>query len=516
MWKLVASVVLVLWISSYLYSLYLDSQKDIHELALKEQSNISPTRKEDETAIYRNNQTPHGLPLTTGLQVRHGFKLRNGNLRDVWSVIMSKKNINNLTFLNQGIETIVDIYTLNSAIGKVASFAKEHNCQTIGTTAPLYSFEGFVTTIACFVNGLTIHNFNHLPRSTPKDIDLMIIPESELNFALKLNFKLILVICEDRSKTFKQSNLINWSILGDLFETKLEKYEYKYKPEYDDGTPYIETHNFKTTSYSHQNFVSSIAATTKELPLGHELNNQDKILIGYESSSVKYLSKILTILLFGGSIVLGNSNDSIFKPDLIGKYSITILAVDSNTAKRFFLNSETLKQYNGLINSILFKRAQYLLGKGIFTQFASLSKFKTLRLIYIDQLNEKNQQISIPDLNKIRVISNARIITERYFPGVIGPILSTNFYDYRIFTNPKLKNRGTSSLSLELKLFKYKDLDIEKRNGELCIRGFIIGKPSDHEDLINAIQRGEEVGSEGWMPTGIIGKLGVDGCFYES
>lgn len=507
----IAVTVLLVAVLSFIYSKYLESQKDIHELALNEQSNIAPTRKENETAVYRNNQTPHGLPLLTGLNIRHGFKLRNGNLRDIWSVVMGYKNINSVTFFNNGKETKTDIYNLNGAIGQLNEFFKEKDCSTVGIAVPVYSFQGFVSTFTCFINGLTAHHFNTLPRSTP-EVDILIIHENQLPHALRLDLKLYLVVTDDESKTFTDERLINWNTLGNLEQSSKGTYSYTYDPKYDQGTPLKETYNFVTTTYSHQNFVSAVATVAKSLPLGHELSNTDTILIGYQDSSVKYWSKILTVLLFGGSVVLGSSSDPKFDENLIKLYKPTILAIDSKTAKRFFLKNEQ----HGFIHSLFLQRAQYLLSRGIFSNRAALPNFESLKLIYIDQLNEANENINTADQNFIRALSGARIINERFIPGVTGAILATNYYDYREFSNRKLKNCGTSSLSLEIKLFKHKDLNIDKRHGELCIRGFIIGRPTDAKTLEEAIQKGEKVGSEGWMPTGIIGKFGVDGCFYEN
>ncbi|GMG52069.1 unnamed protein product [Ambrosiozyma monospora] len=58
---------------------------DIDPEALQNQASISPTRKPNESAIYRSVDVPHGVPLNTGLRIRHGgYKVRDGCLKDVW------------------------------------------------------------------------------------------------------------------------------------------------------------------------------------------------------------------------------------------------------------------------------------------------------------------------------------------------------------------------------------------------------------------------------------------------
>ncbi|ODV62640.1 Dde1p ASCRUDRAFT_74978 [Ascoidea rubescens DSM 1968] len=109
----------------------------------------------------------------------------------------------------------------------------------------------------------------------------------------------------------------------------------------------------------------------------------------------------------------------------------------------------------------------------------------------------------------------------------MGTVFQTNLFDYRLMSkNNKVKindinyrRRGIPSQNIETKLVDYKLLNdqflAEDNSGELCIRGFGIGRPMDKEVLENAIKEGERVGGDGWMSTGLIGSWNKDGCFYE-
>lgn len=59
-------------------------------------------------------------------------------------------------------------------------------------------------------------------------------------------------------------------------------------------------------------------------------------------------------------------------------------------------------------------------------------------------------------------------------------------------------------------------LNIEKKQGMLCIRGFSIGKPVESDRLEKALHLAERFGGgEGWMPlVGVFGLFGQDGCLY--
>ena len=60
------------------------------------------------------------------------------------------------------------------------------------------------------------------------------------------------------------------------------------------------------------------------------------------------------------------------------------------------------------------------------------------------------------------------------------------------------------------------ELDITKRQGMLCIRGFTIGKPVEPNRLERAMALSDDFGGgEGWMPlVGVFGLWGQDGCLY--
>ncbi|KAH3676387.1 hypothetical protein WICMUC_002018 [Wickerhamomyces mucosus] len=502
----ILGVLIFLYLLLFLYHEYLDSQRDINEIALNQQSNISPTRKEQESAIYRNNQTPHGMPLITGLQIRHGFRLRNGNLKDVWSVIFAQKEKSNRISINDSdAQYSLDINNLNGMIKGIANYFNQEGFEVIGTTLPLFSYHGFILALCCFFSGFTLHHFAQLPRVQP-DVDVMIGYETDLLNIQRLKYKQIIVVSEDPDKKYEDDGVKGWSILGNLSELNEEQFKYEYAEKDDQGIPFRQTNQFLTHEYTHLNFVSSIAAIVKSIPIGKEIGPRDKILVT-QSNDLKQFPKILATLLLGGSIVLNSLPISI--KETIEIFKPTIVTLDPNSAKQFLEN-----QVISGLQSLKLARSKHLLSEGIFSSSAALNGFESLRIVYLGN-DQAKSQLSSDDLTTLRSLLGSRVLSERYISGALGSILNTNFYDYRIFSNDKLINRGTASLALELKLFQHKELPIEQRHGELCIRGFIIGKPVGENELQRVAKSGTKVGGEGWMPTGIIGKFGNDGCFYE-
>lgn len=513
MWKEVAAAIVVIIIVSFIYSKYLESQKDIHELALSSQSDISPTRKPNETSIYRNNQVPHGMPLATGLQIRQGYRIRDGNLRDIWSVVMSSSKPIEVEFIDENVK--LNNLQINFGIKQLFKVFHSLSAVKIGTLTPITNSIGFLSFFTCFINGITIENFssinNNLVRlDLDSELDLLILDESQTKKIANLanRPKNTIIIYEDFILINENKKIMK----GDLFKVEDSEFEYEYDPEFDKIMPLID-HSLQKTGYTQRNIVSAVSSIVKTIPIGHEFNQEDRSLfiIEEKNNTIHCLPKLLTMLLFRAKIsfikdtsFFDNNCDKV-NPVLIEKMSPTIIATSSQFAKKLLLLETTF------VGELFQKRSEYLLSEGIFTKKSSVQEFNSVRLVY---LNQSFNPLTSEELNLLRIKLGSRIICERFIDSVIGSILNTNFYDYRVF-NSKIVNRGTSSLSLEIKLFKFRELDIDKKVGELCIRGFIIGKPLNEKDLNLAAIKGERVGSEGWVPTGIIGKFGNDGCFYE-
>jgi hypothetical protein len=88
-WNII-SITLVMVITGYLgYVILFAEEPDIHPMLLARQASVSAVRKEGESAIYRSPETPEGLPLRSGLNVRLPSDPpysagRDGDLRDIW------------------------------------------------------------------------------------------------------------------------------------------------------------------------------------------------------------------------------------------------------------------------------------------------------------------------------------------------------------------------------------------------------------------------------------------------
>ena len=93
-WNTYSTVLVTLLIG--IMTVYLSSRRDpdTHPLLLARQAQGSPVRQEGESPVYRSRNTPHGMALNTGLDVRDPgtakwAKGRDGDLRDIWRRVVS-------------------------------------------------------------------------------------------------------------------------------------------------------------------------------------------------------------------------------------------------------------------------------------------------------------------------------------------------------------------------------------------------------------------------------------------
>ncbi|GMM33087.1 hypothetical protein DASC09_004120 [Saccharomycopsis crataegensis] len=584
------------------YSKYLETQQDMTELALSSQTSVAPTRKPGETAHHRNLLVPHGFPLLHGLSIKHSYKLRDGNVRDIWALAMEHQADTPVQFFtsNGKPKLSTDYLTLNKVfadfynkIMKEFTLASDGDGSLnlkIGTVLPAYSWQGVVLAMTCFINNLTLHTFHtHMLKYNVGDLDVLVVTKKDLRTAVRhyRTVKVIVVIddddddvpdrysMEDYKRATLPNKLVTWEEFFGNSEVAFQKtnhdekngvYDYQYDGKFDDFIPLKETLNFNTVVYTNQNLVSCVAHELKQLPMGQEWSNSnDELVILNEDSSLSFYNKFLAGLVVGLPITIveplklheirsidfddverqQEREDSIiykkfFK--LFNKFQQSVFTKQNVIAvipERYLkvIYEKEIEEFSKtpMLRKFLIGRSQVLLQQNVFNKLAPHPSkvFDRLRVIYsYSYKNSRDSCLTSWQLSMLRTITGSRIINERYIPGTIGPLFMTQLYDYRtveddaeqpeeddIVKKDYMVLRGVPSQTIEIKLADYHLLDeeyaAEDGNGELCIRGFIIGRSIDSEIVEQKIKDGQRVGGEGWMPTGLVGKIADDGCFYE-
>lgn len=88
-WNNYSTGLVTLLVAVVTYRIMAARDPDIHPLLLARQSVPSRVRSEGQSAVYRSQAAPHGMPLNSGLNVKEPgaakwSRGRDGDVRDVW------------------------------------------------------------------------------------------------------------------------------------------------------------------------------------------------------------------------------------------------------------------------------------------------------------------------------------------------------------------------------------------------------------------------------------------------
>ena len=424
------------------------------------------------------------------------------------------------------------IYVCGDAKGmakRIFGKLSTENFKNIGISNSIATLEGFTLTLASLMVSLKTGSIPHflpaVPRQRVNDLDVLII-DSWRSFKMlngSEDWYRLIIVCDDPTRSPEldaNSKVTTWKELVEGFTNDTE---YQYTPpddNSDDKKPfaYVTSPWNGTNSFNQICLVSNIAEFIKGFPLGNELNKNEHLTISSKlatsSTSLQIWGKLFAVLLHGGCASFINPANL----DCKSLQETTLLFIETRDVAKL-LNSSSK---SGLLNRICLSWATNLLSEGIFTKIAKMEphSLDRLRCVYLTDsikdaevistfpekipiLEKKNQRTtpSTKQLNKIRAQLASRVVLELYCPyAIMGPVAHTNFYDYRVFeksVDDSVVCYGTLSTNLEGKMVETETnprLNIEKRQGMLCIRGFSIGKPVELDRLEKALHLAERFG----------------------
>lgn len=477
-WEKLIFTLAAIVVVKFIYAKWLDHSKDVHELYLQQQSNITSTRKSDESAIYSSNKLVSGL--RGGLEIRYDhYKIRGGNLRDIWAIYMAQCKKTPSKCIKVGTSKISS-GKLNATIKKLSSKLVSKNVKEVQIDKEdlFETVDSLALVLACFVGQITVHvngcNYDDKNRSGVLRFDMGRLDGEEIGI----------------SKT-------------DDFE-----FANTYRPEYDHGIPLKVSSRsgnvISETLFTQSNFASSVASFLKHLPEKYSMSDKDSIKIVTSGvSEVNSLVKLLGSFIAFSDINIVTSNFNLYDSTIVSIGEEEFL----NEIKRDFTSISILK-------SFLLKRSLNLFANGVFSPVGLVNS--SPRLIYISHEIGSKLKISLELLNVYRSLIGCRIILEQTYPNVCGPIIQTDFYDYRNFPLRNIKGYGCLSQSNEIKLVTHQSTgSYDGNHGEVYIRGYNIGKIEKQViGLPNGPSLENTQKNEGFMPMGVKGRWGNDGCLY--
>lgn len=486
----------------FIYSQYIESTKDVNDLYLSQQSTIDPIRMPQESPIYKSNKLDYSNGLRVGLDIRYDhYKIRNGNLCDIWLILMThaKSSPEYLLQINSETATFANINHKVSLLGPLLSTYEQVtlNCRHFVKNSDILAI-----IIACFVNQVTLHLYDDL-----KNVDLGENTLSIIDSAIE--------DCSGPSLSLDSPELTK------IFSStaNLTTFDNEYHFSKDRGTAIILTRKLNPkfisqVSFTQLNLISAIASSMKHLPITTEFSKQDTLLLvqdTYPNNSTMEnigndLVKILTTFITGSKLVI----QSVDKAD-ITSVDPTILSMNDTCFQKLLPLSSLESRLNWL-DKLIYHQSTKILSRG---KFSSRNKFGCkLRLVYINKsIYASNPQWDSNSLNKYRSLLNSRIIVESEIPSIIGPFVLTDYYDYRILDLSKIANFkgfGCVCQSNEIKLVNYED-----GTGNIVIRGYNIGKKKTISTDSNFKSDSKTVINDGFMPVdNAKGSWGNDGCLY--
>lgn len=437
--------------------------QDVPELYLQEQSVIEPTRLINESPVYHSNKLSG---LRVGLDIRYdSYKSRNGNLNDIWEILIrfSKEFDKGILVNNEKISVSYINYCIDQidmSRYKTILIPKNHQINA----------KWVITVLLGFVKQLTVEFYIDLPIKTTDAIHISDIKLPK----------------EEQKRYFEFKNV--------------------YTPDKDKGIA-IRLHNHishgidSIVDFTQLNIVSAVASTLKHLPNSDDFYGAKMTIISCTGSNEginDIIVKMLTGFMLYSEIIITDRVSAINDKDSDDSSSLANLSSIISIPE-----SQLLKVFSGTsVDSNLQLLQRYLLTRGVFP-------FKNNKLIYIYNSLNMQSTLSYYELNSLRMRYKARVVKELNYYNVMGPIILTDFYDYRQFNKITFKKFGCIFQSLEIKLN-----NLLKTNwGNLMIRGYTIGKTINvvNGNLDNAISKD----NEGFMPINIVkGKWGSDGCLY--
>lgn len=498
---IVITLVLLLLLAWHIVS---GELRDVDPAVLLNQTSISETREEGESAIHRSVDVPHGAPLTGGLRIQVNYKVRDGILKDVWQCALRNGEIGQTTLqwgdvsyttkqINWILHEISNYLTIKLGNGNNESYGKVAVCVRDLFSNPqalLFILSSF------FVSELTIVNYTGPITELPDDIDTVLVDEFAVGYVKKLGVKNIIVIG-------KGDGCIPFDEIVDLSQTNISELdEFKYQPSVDytvfNNQPYTEIVNGSEMKFYQRNFVASIASKLMSLHNGYTWKETDNLLIIGDGNFIQNRNLIFTTLcglLSNVNKIQFGTNKDISTLEKLSAMDGTILSVDSTG-----LSQLTRSGKKHLKKSFILQRAEYFNSNGIFSSFGKLERGLHLKIVYVSQYDDEIVSSAATNLSKS--VLGSRIIRETLLESSMGPVLKTNILDYRITHYGHHQLLGVPSNCMEAKVVFANEGD---KTGKLMVRGMGLAKSTKFS-----------LDANHWLYTGLHGRFAHDGCFYGS
>ncbi|KAG6284365.1 hypothetical protein E4U09_007928 [Claviceps aff. purpurea] len=503
------------------YRIMSATEPDIHPLLLARQSIPSAVRHEGESAIYRSQSAPHGMPLNAGLNIKDAgvpkfSRGRDGDLRDIWRKAATGGDTGAtgrlLTVL--GSENVIEHKIeadINRQINIIGRYLEGQGSIKVAIYLP-NSIELLITLFACsFYPNLTTvilpfnvaepELINVLRRSA---VDTVVtasgsFPLDSVVKAYSLIRQLIWVV-DDGSRHMDWNNVpegtggsVNVTTWQDLVNDTPGSTLTELPPVDKDQVPQdiVTFWQDKASNigemvlFSQANLASAVSSQLVAIPSRERLTQTDLFLPVDPLSNIHTLTLTLAALFSNASVALnsvaGQSADLALatqgvSPTVVVASPAALLRSHEESIRK--LSSGLAKLSHTLSTKTLTQRGVHAASNAL-SGFAAGSRLRVgttpgkLRLVCTaERIGAHTPLLSCQVLSDLRVLSGARIIYALSAARVAGSVTQTAVFDYRVSADVET-HFGAPTTSVEIYM---KDLGSHKTTddvveGEIIVRG---------------------------------------------
>ncbi|KAI5302462.1 hypothetical protein KEM56_000679 [Ascosphaera pollenicola] len=522
-WDSCSTLIVTLIVVVLGYSFFFTGDEDIHPYFLARQASESSVRREDESATYRNLDTPHGYPLRRGLDIKSPdapkwTSGRSGDLRDIWlafangsAAVADKKHgqpavgnkseiytvlgrfvkahsVEEITrqidlvgkqltgdlrgetivaCLSSSIELLALVFASSFYGFKVVLVPSDVSAKSLGETVQnikadtLIAEAGGTNLLELLKHTQLLHKVIWVTRGGSDDVDWAAAPNIGHDLRVTTWFELV----KDGSSAGLESLLAVEGVTPPPITTFWSK---------SDGSGIL-------VEYDQQNLVSGTAGIIAGLTKRQRLTSSDNVLIADHLSHPYPLAVLLAALYSNASVSLGSVAGNRVNLALASEaVSPTVIVASSDAVSQFY--TDYLKPSAGIITQIGCLLRRISLNRGVFpspggwvTLMTSLSLAPNTRLLLISRGiddGKRNGDLEPKTLSSLRTILNVRVVYALTAPYVFGAVCQTNPVDYRRVDKVHF---GPPVSSIELKVVGGK----AKGDGEKVVEGTPRGTASD-------------------------------------
>ena len=472
-WNVWTSVIVTVFAGFLTYQVATRQDPDTHPFLLARQSQGSPVRQPGESAVFRSQGAPHGMPLNGGLNVKDPgvskwAKGRDGDLRDIWRQAIAGvledgpdkgKTGRILTVL--GAEKVLE-HRLDD-ITRQINLNGQHLVDQGGHRVAIYlpnSVELIVTLFACAFYNLTAVI---LPFDQPEDVlismlrrsatDTVVTAPGSFPFDVIVKsypaLRQLIWVVDDGSKHMDWNEVpqgtggtVNVSTWQDIINDSpldagktLPPLEGQQEPR--DITMFWQSkpgQQEEMVRFTAANLVSAIAAQLFAVPTSQRMGPSDVFLPADSLANTHTLVLTLAALYSNASVAFNSvapqTDDLVLatrgvNPTILVATPAALLKTHAEASKR--ISSSLLARQRHWLQT------RQLTQDGVMPAPSATNGKKPLRLILTaDRAGTDTPKLSTAVLSDLRVFTGARIMYALTAAKVAGAAAQTSFYDYRV------------------------------------------------------------------------------------